>query len=130
MSVYCAHPTRIRMVTSINFMPLGALLESWSLVVWLAGVLILLGAVVGAAGGGLAFARAKERLRRRLVLGGLAGALTGWVVMQNSDTFLKPLLAQWPRSYTLTAFAFWCFVGGYAGADGISILLKAIGRGK
>lgn len=101
------------MVTSIHFMPLGALLEGWFL-----PVLVLpffFGAVAGAVGGGLAFARAKERLRQRLVLGALAGTLTGWVAVQRADT--------------ITQFVFWCIVGGYAGADGTSILLKAIRRG-
>ena len=102
------------MVTSINFMPPGALLESWDLGLFLL-VFTLLGGVAGAVGGGLAFARAKERLRQRLALGALAGALTSWVVALPHYV------------HTPTSLVFWCIVGGYAGADGISIL---IGRGK
>jgi len=63
-----------------NFMPLGAMLESWPAPGLVLGIFIVFGAVVGAAGGGLAFARAKERLWQRLVLGALAGALTSLVV--------------------------------------------------
>ena len=115
------------MVTSMNFMPLGALLEGWGIGFLLLPIFILLGAVAGAVGGGIAFARAKERLRQRLVLGALAGALTGcWVALLGADTITTR--TQWPRLYTLSFF--WCMVGGYAGADEISILLKAIGRGK
>jgi hypothetical protein len=117
------------MTTCTNFLSLAALRESWSLVVWLAWGFILIGAAVGTAGGGLAFVRAKEGLRQRLVLGALAGALTSWLVTQNTYTFARPLLPQGPRWYVLTAFVFWCVVGGYAGADGISTLWKAIGRG-
>jgi heme O synthase-like polyprenyltransferase len=95
-------------------MPLGALLESWLLPVLV--LPFVFGAIAGAVGGGLAFARAKERLWQRLVLGAIAGALAGWVAVQRADT--------------ITQFVFCCIVGGYAGADGISILLKAIGRGK
>jgi hypothetical protein len=80
----------------------------------------LLGAVAGVAGGGLAFARAKERLRQRPVLGALAGALTSVAVF-----FSMP-----GPDDTVTAHVFLCIVGGYAGADEISILLRAFGRGK
>ena len=98
-------------------MPLGVLLEGWDLPLFLL-VFTLLGAVAGAAGGGLAFARARERLRQRLVLGALAGALTSWVVA----------LPHYVHTPTLLVFS--CIVGGYAAADGVSILLKAIGRRK
>ena len=107
------------MIALIDFMA-GALLESWPDPALVVSFFALFGAVAGAAGGGLAFARAKERLRQRLVLGALAGALTSWVVfssMQGPDD-------------TIRAHFFWCIVGGYVGADGISILLKAFGRGK
>jgi hypothetical protein len=104
------------MVTSMNFMPPGALLESWLGPEFIVVFLILLPAVAGAVGGGIAFARAKERLRQRLVLGALAGALTGLRLFM-----IHP---------SLYLFFIWCVVGGYAAADGISILLKAIGRGK
>jgi hypothetical protein len=104
------------MVTSIHFMPPGALLESWLGPEFILVFIILFPAVAGAVGGGLAFARAKERLLQRLVLGALAGVLTAW-----------PLFGIHPSLYL---FFVWCIVGGYAGADGISILLKAIGRRK
>ena len=93
---------------------MAALLEGWDVGLFLL-VFTLLGAVAGAVGGGLAFARAKERLRQRLVLGGVAGALISLVVA-------LPHYVHTPAS-----LVFWCIVGGYAGADGISIL---IGRGK
>jgi hypothetical protein len=112
-----AYTTRIRKVKSMNFMSSSVLLESWDLGLFLL-VFTLLGAVAGAVGGGLAFARAKEQLRQRLVLGALAGALISWVVA----------LPHYVRNPT--SLVFWCIVSGYAGADGISILLKAIGRGK
>jgi hypothetical protein len=103
------------MVTSINLMPPpGVLLEGWLLPLLILPFFI--GAVAGAVGGALAFVRAKEQLRQRLVLGALAGIPTGWVAVQRADT--------------TTQFVFWCIVGGYAGADGVSILLKVIRRGK
>ena len=107
------------MVTSIDLMA-GVLLESWPDPVLLVSFFALLGAAAGVAGGGLAFARAKERLWQRLLLGALTGALTSLVVfysMHGPDD-------------TIEAHVFWCILGGYAGADGISILLKALGRGK
>ncbi len=111
------------MVTPINFMPPGALLQEWpsleSIVVVLA-IIILSPAVAGAVGGGLAFARAKERLRQRLVLGALAGWLTAWFAWRPGHS---TAIISW-------CVISWCILGGYAAADGISILLKAIGRGK
>jgi hypothetical protein len=107
------------MGTSIDFMA-AALLESWPSPALVLSYFALLGAVAGVGGGGLAFARSKERLWQRLGLGALAGALTSLVVffsMQGPDD-------------TVAAHLFWCIVGGYAGADGISILLKAFGQGK
>jgi hypothetical protein len=122
-------------LTSTNLMPPGALLESWGPPV---GVIftffILLGAVPGAVGGSLAFARAKERLRQRLALGALAGALTSLTLLWNSHT-LNKVFSNIPtfepgRLTTLFVFVLCCLVGGYAGADGISMLLKAVGQGK
>jgi hypothetical protein len=101
-------------------MPTAALLESWPAPELVLGIFILFGAVVGVAGGALAFARAKERLRQRLMLGALAGALTSWLVFS---------LIRGPDD-TIRTHIFWCIVGGYAGADGILVLLKAIGRKK
>ncbi len=98
----------------------AALLESWPDPALVVSFFALLGAVVGAAGGGLAFARAKERLWQRLILGALAGALTSWVVFSSMHG----------PDDTITTHVFLCIVGGYAGADGISILLKTCGRGK
>lgn len=92
------------------------MLESWLGPEFIVLFLILLPAVAGAVGGGIAFARAKERLGQRLVLGALAGVLTAWRLFS-----IHP---------SLYLFFVWCIVGGYAVADGISILLKAIGRGK
>ncbi len=115
-----AYTARIRVVTPIHFMPPGAQVQNYpspvSILVMLV-IIILFPVVTGAVGGALAFARAKERLRQRLVLGALAGVLTAWFA--------------WPGVHTnITAFTFLCILGGYAGADGISILLRAIGRGK
>lgn len=98
-------------------MPPGALLQEWpsleSIVAVLA-IFILFPPVAGAVGGALAFARAKERLRQRLVIGAVAGLLT-------------PFLIAWRGGHpTITAIICWCIFGGYAAADGISILLKAI----
>ena len=107
------------MVTSTDFMTV-VLLESWPAPVLVVSFFALLGAVAGVAGGGLAFARAKERLWQRLVLGALAGALTSLVAFFSM---------QGPKD-TVTAHVFLCIIGGYAGADGISILLTAFGRGK
>lgn len=106
------------MVTTLT--PLSALMESWPDPVLVVAFFALLGTVPGAAGGALAFARAKERLWQRLVLGALAGAVTSWVLFSS---------LQGPDD-TIRAHAFWCIVGGYAGADGISILLKAVRPGK
>lgn len=96
------------------------LLESWPAPALVFSFFALIGAVAGSAGGGIAFARAKERLWQRLALGALAGALTSWVVFW------------WIRGPddTIRAHVLLCIVGGYAGADGVSILLKAFGRGR
>ena len=107
------------MGTAIDFMA-GALLESWPGPALVLSYFALLGAVAGAGGGGIAFARAKERLWQRLGLGALAGALTSLVVFFSMHGPDDPVIAH----------VFWCIAGGYAGADGISILLKAFGRGK
>jgi hypothetical protein len=107
------------MVASTDFLTV-ALLESWPGPALVVSFFALLGAVAGVAGGGLAFARAKERLRQRLVLGALAGALTSLVVFFSMEG---------PHD-TITTHVSWCIVGGYAGADGILILLRAFGRGK
>ena len=101
-------------------MPLCALLESWPDPVLIVAFFALLGAVAGAAGGALAFARARERLWQRLVLGALAGALTSWAMFSSMHG----------PDDTIRTHVFGCIVGGYAGADWISILLKAIGRRK
>lgn len=107
------------MGTAIDLMA-GVWLESWPGPALVLSYFALLGAVAGAAGGGIAFARAKERLWQRLGLGALAGALTSLVVFFS---------VQGPKD-TVTVHVFLCIAGGYAGADGISILLKAFGRGK
>ena len=107
------------MVTSTDFMTV-ALLESWPGPALVVSFFALLGAVAGVAGGSLAFAKTTERLRQRLVLGALAGALTSLVVffsMQGPDD-------------AITAHVSWCIVGRYAGTDGTSILPRAFGRGK
>jgi hypothetical protein len=62
----------------------------------------------------------KPVVTQRLVLGALAGALTSVAVF-----FSMP-----GPDDTVTAHVFLCIVGGYAGADEISILLRAFGRGK
>lgn len=107
------------MGTAIDLMA-GVWLESWPGPGLVLSYFALLGVVAGAAGGGIAFARAKERLWQRLGLGALAGALTSLVVFFS---------VQGPKD-TVTVHVLLCIVGGYAGADGISILLKAFGRGK
>lgn len=94
---------------------LGILLESWPGPGLVVSLFALLGAVAGAVGGVLAFARAKERLRQRLALGAFAGALTSWVVFCSLPG---------PND-TLGTHMFLCIAGGYVGADGISVLLKA-----
>ena len=98
----------------------GLLLESWPAPGLIVAFFALLGTVPGAGGGAIAFARAKERLWQRLVLGALAGALASVVVFFS---------VHGPDD-TLTTHVFWCIVVGYAGADGISILLKGIRREK
>ncbi|MGO8814149.1 MAG: hypothetical protein ACLQVG_05690 [Terriglobia bacterium] len=96
----------------------SVLLESWGPPVGLiVAAFVLVGAVAGTVGGGIAFARARELLRQRLVLGALAGALTSSVMI---PAFMNPF----------TRFVLCCLVGGDAVADGLSILLKAIGRRK
>lgn len=94
------------------------LLESWPGLVVVLSFFALLGVVAGAGGGGIAFVRAKERLQQRIVLGVFAGVLTScivfWSVPGPNDTITTHILC--------------CIVGGYAGADGISVLLKTIGR--
>lgn len=96
----------------------GVWLESWLGPALVLSYFALLGAVAGAAGGGIAFARSKERLWQRIGLGALAGGLTSLVVF-----FSVP----GPKD-TIAAHVLLCIVGGYAGADGISILLKRFGR--
>ena len=105
-------------------MPPGVLLEGWPTLGFVVLFIILPGVVAGAAGGGLAFARAKERLWQRLVLGALTGPLTCGFLLRHLVTLQSTV------TFRVFAFVFSCIVGGYAGADGISILLKAIGRGK
>lgn len=104
------------MATSPQFLTLGALLESWFLL--MLPIIIGFGALAGAVGGGIAYAWGKERLWLHLVLGAVAGALTGWIGLQRHAIDTTPV------------FVFACTVGGSLGASLICFPLKLIGRRK